>query len=94
MLAALGPARGAAGVQQEQRRLGGHGHRVDYRSPVVSQDLVGEEVPAAGHRALRRVLAGVAPPDEHLLDLGALRAGSLDRLVGFDLVVDQLPVAV
>jgi len=33
-------------------------------------------------------------PDEHLLDLGPLLAGGLDCLVGLDLVVDELAVAV
>ena len=34
------------------------------------------------------------PPHQHLLDLDALLAGSRHRLVGLDLVVDQLAVAV
>ena len=56
--------------------------------------LVDEEVAALDHRALRAVLARVAPPDEHLVDLEALLARRRDRLVGLDLVVDQLAVAV
>jgi hypothetical protein len=40
------------------------------------------------------VLVGDATPDEHLLDLDALLARLLDRLVTLDLVVDQVAVAV
>ena len=87
VLAALGSAGGAAGVHQEQRRLGRHGHRRDDLVPVIGEDLVDEEVPALHHRRLGGELAREAPPDQHLLDLGAFLAGRLDRLVGLDLVV-------
>ena len=36
------------------------------------------------------VLAGVAPPDEHLVDVLSLLGRLLDRLVGLDLVIGQL----
>ena len=39
---------------------------------VVGQQFVDEEVPAVDHRARRAVLARVAPPDQHLVDLEAL----------------------
>jgi hypothetical protein len=57
------------------------------RGPGSQQQLVDEDVPALGHRGLRRVLPGVPPPDENLLDLLILQAGRRDRLIGLDLVV-------
>src|SRR6266498_1500667 len=92
--APLGPAGRAAGVHQEQRRLGGHGHRRDLLAAVVLHELVDEVVAALDHRARGGVLAGVASPDQHLVDLVALVMGPRHRLVGLELVVDQFAVAV
>ena len=61
---------------------------------VLAEQLVDEKVPALDHRSLGRVLAGVPPPDQHLVDLGAFLARRRHRLVGLDLVVDQLAAAV
>jgi hypothetical protein len=72
VLGALGAAGGPAGVHQEQRRVGGQGHRLDYRAGVLGQDLVDEEVPSGCHRRRRGVLARVPPPDQHLVDFLAL----------------------
>ena len=74
VLRTLGPAGGAAGVHQEQRRLGGQRDRLHQLAAVGAEHLVDEEVPALGHRGLRAVLAGVAPPHQHLVDLLALLA--------------------
>ena len=65
-------------------------HRLDGLPGVAGEQLVDEEVAAVDHRGLRRVLAGVAPPDEHLVDLLAFLGRHVERLVGLDLVVDQL----
>src|SRR5262249_37508893 len=94
VLGALGAAGGAGGVHQEQRRLGRHRHRVHEPAPVLAGDLVHEEVPALDHRGLRRVLARVAPPPEHLARPVALVACLGDRLVGLDLVVHEVAAAV
>src|ERR1035437_1828360 len=94
MLAPLRPPRGPARVHQEQRRLGRHGDGVDHLVAIFAEDLVDEEVPPLDHWALRGVLARVAPPDQHLVDLLAELTGRLQRLVGLDLVVDQVAVAV
>ena len=91
MLAALRAAGGAAGVHQEQRRLGRHRHRLHHLAAVAGEQLIDEDVAAFGHRGLRGVLAGVAAPDQHLVDLLALLAGCRDRLVGLYLVIGQLP---
>ena len=85
---------GAAGVHQEQRRLGGHGDRLDGLPGVFGEHLVEEEVPAVDHRGRRGVLAGVAPPDEHLVDVLSLLGRLLEGLVGLDLMVGQLAGAV
>jgi hypothetical protein len=61
---------------------------------VLGQHLIDEDVAAADHRGLRGVLAGVAPPDENLVDLLALLAGCRQRLVGLDLMVRQLAATV
>src|SRR6185312_16277536 len=94
VLAALGAAGGAAGVHQEQRRLGRHGDRLDHRAPVVGEEVVDEDVTALHHGGLGRVLAGEPPPDQDLVDLLALLASGLDRLVRLDLVVEQVAAAV
>ena len=94
VLAALGPPGGAAGIHEEQRRLGRHGHRFHDPAAVVDEQVVDEEVAAGDHRAGRRVLAGMSAPHEHLLDLVPEPPGGLHRLVGLRLMVDELPVAV
>ena len=94
VLAALGTPGGAAGVHQEQRRLGRHGDRLDDGALVLGEQFVDEDVPALDHRGLGRVLAGEAPPDQDLVDLLAFLAGRLDRLVRLDLVVEQVAAAV
>src|SRR6266545_5545514 len=81
VLASLGPGGRAAGVHEEQRCLGGHGDRLHQLPTVVGQKLVDEEVPAVDHRALRRVLPGVAPPDQDLVDLEAAFTGHVHCLV-------------
>ena len=70
VLAALGSGRRAAGVHQEQRRLGGHRDRLDHasRGSRCSSSSTKKSRPV-DHRALRRVLAGVPSPDQHLVDL-------------------------
>ena len=88
-------AGGAAGVHQEEGVLGRHRDRHDPGAPVLARRLVDEDVPALDHRGRGRVLAGVAPEDQHLVDLLAcLDAATARRLVGLDLVVDQVAVAV
>src|SRR5215216_4367218 len=94
VLAPLGAAGRAARIHEEQRRLGRHRDRLDLLAAVVLEHLVDEEVAALDHRALRRVLARVAAPDQHLVDLVAHLPGRLHRLVGVGLVVDELAVAV
>ena len=94
VLAALRPAGRAAGVHEEQRRLGGHGHRRDGRSLVLAEQVVHEHVPAVDHGRLGRVLAGVTAPHEDLVDLLALLGRLVDGLVGLDLVIDELAAAV
>jgi hypothetical protein len=90
VLAALRAAGGAAGVHQEQRRLGGHGDRLDGLSCVLDEHFVDEEVPAVDHRGLRRVLAGAAPPDQHLVDFLPFLGRHVEGLVGLDLVIGYL----
>ena len=97
VLGALGPSRGAAGVHQEQRRLGRHGHRRHDLAAVAGQHVVDEEVAALGHRRLRGILARVAPPDQDLVHVLALLVRLGQRLVRLHLVVGQgaaAPVAV
>ncbi len=60
---------------------------------MIPQQLVDEEVAPLDHRTLRRVLAGVPPPHQHLLDRDALLARGLDRLISLGLVVEQLAVS-
>ena len=90
VLAALGAAGGAAGVHQEQRRLGRHGDRLDGLPGVPGKHFVDEEVPAVDHRGLRLVLAGTAPPDQHLVHVVAFLGRHGEGLVGLDLVVGHL----
>src|SRR6516164_9785506 len=87
VLAALWAAGGAAGVHQEQWRLGRHRQRLDGPAPVLGENLIDEEVPAIAHRGRRGVLASVAPPDQHLVDLLALLGRLREGLVGLDLVI-------
>ncbi|GBE21803.1 hypothetical protein BMS3Bbin01_01155 [bacterium BMS3Bbin01] len=94
VLAPFGARRRTARVHEEQRGFCRHRDRVDHPPAIVRKELVDEEVPSLDHRALRRVLAGMSPPDEHLVDLDAAFVSRCHRLVGFDLVVDQLAVAV
>ena len=82
-------AGGAAGVHQEQRRLGGHRDRRHGLAGVLADQVVHEEVAARRPSASRRVLARVPPPDQHLVDLLALPLRLGDRLVGLDLVVES-----
>ena len=93
MLAALRPAGRATRVHQKQRRLRRHRHRLHLLPAVLVQQLVDEEIATLDHRALRVVLARVPPPHQHLLDLLTLLTRSRDRLIGFDLVVDELAIA-
>src|SRR5579859_1579446 len=94
VLAALRSGGGAAGVHEEQRRLGRHRHRIYALALVVGQQVVDDEVTAVDQGRLGRVLAGVALPDQDLFDLVPLLLGHGDRLVGLHLVVEQLTVAV
>ncbi len=87
MLAALRLAGGAARVHEEERRLGRHRHRVDVGVPVILDHLVDDEVAARHQRPRARALAGMALPDEDLLDLVALRGRIVARDVGLLLLV-------
>ena len=94
VLCTLGPARGAGGVHQEQRRIGGQRDRLHQLAVIGAEHLVHEEVPALGHGGLRAVLAGVAPPHQHLVDPLALLPRLGHGLVGLHLVVDEIAAAV
>jgi hypothetical protein len=94
VLSALGLAGGAARVHKKQRRLGRHRDRLHLLPTVVVEQLVDEEVAAFDHLALGVVLAGVPAPHQDLLDVDALLPCDGERLVGLDLVVDQLAAAV
>ena len=94
VLGSLGAARGATGVHQEQRVVGGQRLGLYLLPAVVLEEIVDEVVTAVDHRALRVVLAGDPPPHEDLLDLGPLLVRLLDCLIGLLLVIDQIAVAV
>jgi hypothetical protein len=94
VLAALGPAGGAAGVHQEQRRLGVHRDRLYYLPAAAEQELVDKEVAALHHRCLRGVLARLTAPDQHLVDFLALPECLGDCLIGLDLVIGHIAAAV
>ena len=93
VLASLGLAGGAAGVHQEQRRLGRHRHRLDPLAGMVLEHIVDDEIAALDHRRRRRGLAGVALPHQHLVDGLAGLFRHLAGDVGVGLVVDQLAAA-
>ena len=94
VLAALRAARRAGRVHKEQRVRRRQPRRLDDLALVRGQQVVNEDVPPLDHRGLGRVLAGVAAEDENLVDLLALLGRGLDRLVGLDLVVEQVTAAV
>ena len=94
VLAALGSGRGAAGVHQEQRRLGGHRHRLDDACRGTRRGGRRRRSRVRRPSGSARRTAGVASPDEHLVDVDAEFARRRHRLVGLGLVVDQLAVAV
>src|SRR5713226_15389 len=71
-----------------------YGDRLDGLADVLREQFVDEEVPAVDHRGLRRVLTGVAPPDQHLVDVLALLGRRRQGLVRLDLVIGQLAGAV
>ncbi len=94
VLCALGAAGGARGVHEEQRRPGGQRDRLHELAMVGAEHLVDEEVPALGHGRLGAILARVAPPHQHLVDLLALLVRLGQRLVGLHLVIDEVAAAV
>ena len=57
---------------------------------VLGEQFVDEEVAPRRHRRRRRVLAGVPPPDEHLVHFLALPGRLVERFVGLHLVVGEL----
>ena len=94
VLRTLGVAGRAARVHEEEGSLRRHRGRRHHGALILADDIVDEDVAALHHRGLRRVLAGMAPEDQHLVDLLAERRGPGHGLVGLDLVIDQVAVPV
>src|SRR6185369_3902838 len=72
VLAALGPSGRAARVHEEERRLGWHWDRVNSLSAIFGEKVVEDHVALCGERSRARVLAGMALPDQHFVDLMTL----------------------
>ena len=94
MLAALGFARGATGVHEEEGRFGVLRHWFDNLAAIVLDDIFDEIIAFADHRRFGHALAGITTPDEDLVDLLALFFCGLNGDVGIAFVVDPFAVAV
>ena len=94
MLRTFGLACGAAGVHEEKRRFRRHLHRLDALATVLRQKVIDDEIASFDELRLAGVLARMALPDEHFLQLVAVLRRLGHRDVGLLLVLEELPAAV
>ena len=93
VLRALGLARRAARVHQEQGSLRRQGNRVYGLTVVVLQQVVHKEVATCHHRRLGGILSGVPLPHQNLVYVLPQLFRRPDRDVGVRLVVNEGAIA-